>query len=166
MAKDKRAVAYCRFSPRKHADRCESVEAQLELIKAYCDKNGYTVKASYSDKALSGSDEDRPGLWAAIDAVKRGDTLIVAKRDRLARDVMLSCWIEKETKAKGVRIVSIAGEGTESDDPTAVLMRRMIDAFAEYERKVIAARTKISQRAFLRESDVGANGPWAIGGHT
>jgi DNA invertase Pin-like site-specific DNA recombinase len=67
--------------------------------------------------------------------------LIVAKRDRLARDVMLSCWIEKEVKRRGARIISAAGEGTESDDPTNVLLRNIVDAFAQYERDIIAART-------------------------
>ncbi len=43
--------------------------------------------------------------------------------------------------------MSAAGEGTEGDDPTAMLMRRIIDAFAEYERLLIGARTKAALRA-------------------
>lgn len=42
----------------------------------------------------------------------------------------------------GARIVSVAGEGTNDDSPTEKLMRQIIDAFAEYERGVIAARTR------------------------
>ena len=32
--------------------------------------------------------EQRPGLLAALDAIGKGDVLIVAKRDRLGRDVL------------------------------------------------------------------------------
>ena len=52
-----------------------------------------------------------------------------------------SAWIEKEVKRRGARIISAAGEGTDNDDPSNVLMRTIVDAFAEYERNLISART-------------------------
>jgi DNA invertase Pin-like site-specific DNA recombinase len=67
---------------------------------------------------------------------------VVAKRDRLGRDPLALGMTESAVKRKGARIVSAAGEGTDSDEPSAILMRRMIDAFAEYERLIIGARTK------------------------
>ena len=78
----------------------------------------------------------------AIAALKKGDVLVVAKRDRLGRDPIKVAMIESAVARKGARIVSAAGEGTDGDDPASVLMRRMIDAFAEYERLLIGARTK------------------------
>ena len=50
--------------------------------------------------------------------------------------------IESAIARKGARIASAAGEGTDNDDPSSILMRRMIDAFAEYERLIIKAKTK------------------------
>jgi DNA invertase Pin-like site-specific DNA recombinase len=67
--------------------------------------------------------------------------LVVAKRDRLARDVMKSAMAEARAESLGARIVSTAGEG-DGTDPAAKLMRTIIDAFAEYERLIIGARTK------------------------
>ena len=55
--------------------------------------------------------------------------------------------IESAVKRKKARIVSVAGEGTEADDPSSILMRRMVDAFSEYERLIIGARTKVALRA-------------------
>lgn len=49
--------------------------------------------------------------------------------------------VEAAAARVGARIVSAAGEG-EGDNPAAILMRRMVDAFAEYERHMIKARTK------------------------
>lgn len=73
--------------------------------------------------------------------------LLVAKRDRLGRDPLVVAMIESAVQRKGARIVSAAGEGTDSDSPSDVLMRRMVDAFAEYERLVIGARTKAALQA-------------------
>ena len=61
--------------------------------------------------------------------------------DRLARDMWLSCFLEKEVKRRQARIVSAAGEGTGADDPASIAMRQMVDVFAEFERNMIAART-------------------------
>lgn len=55
--------------------------------------------------------------------------------------------IERLIARKGARVLSAAGEGTDSDDPTALLMRRIVDAFAEYERLVIRARTRHALKA-------------------
>ena len=102
--------------------------------------------AWHVDQGVSGAAAvaDRPGLLAALAALREhgAGVLVVAKRDRLARDVMAAAMVDRLTCDAGARVLSAAGEGTESDDPAAVLMRRMVDAFAEYERALIAARTR------------------------
>ena len=73
--------------------------------------------------------------------------LIVAKRDRLGRDVIAVAMIERLAERKGARILSAAGEGTEGSDPASMLQRRILDAFSEYERLIIGARTKAALKA-------------------
>ena len=136
------AIIYARYSPRRYADDCESVEAQFDFCSEYCDKNNFPVSARLSDKALSGSDEDRPALWQAIELLKRGDVLVVYKLDRLARSVYLSDIIERAVKKKGASIISVSGEGTWNDSDEDWLVRKILQTLAEYERKVTAARTK------------------------
>jgi len=133
-------IAYIRVSTDEQATNGYGLEAQLDAIRRHI---GGEPDAVYRDD-ITGKRADRPGLLAALDALKKGDVLIVSKRDRLARDVMLSCWIEKEVKKKGATIVSAAGEGTDGDvdDSTQILLRRIIDAFAEFERLRIGERTK------------------------
>jgi DNA invertase Pin-like site-specific DNA recombinase len=137
-----KVILYARFSPRRKAEQCESIEMQLELCRDYCRRQGYEIVAEYSDRALSGSEEDRPGLWNAIEALKRDYLLIVYRLDRLARSVYLSYIIEHAVNKRNAKIVSISGEGTWQDGPEDELVRRILQALAEYERKVIAARTK------------------------
>jgi site-specific DNA recombinase len=58
--------------------------------------------------------------------------------------VMVAAMTEAAAARVGARVVSAAGEGTDGaeGDPTGLLMRRLVDAFSEYERALIAARTK------------------------
>ena len=130
-------IAYLRVSTDEQAKSGLGMDAQLQAIE----KAAGAPDAIYRDDGFSGSDPKRPGLLDALDALREGDQLMVAKRDRLARDVFFSAFVEKEAKRRGARIVSAAGEGTENDDPASVLMRTMVDAFAEYERNIIKART-------------------------
>jgi len=137
------AVAYLRVS----TDRQElGPEAQRAAIEAWAAREGVTVAAWHVDAGVSGAAAiaDRPELVAALASltVHRAGVLVVAKRDRLARDVMAAAMLERMALDAGARIVSAAGEGTDSNDPSAVLMRTLVDAFAQYERAMIAARTK------------------------
>jgi site-specific DNA recombinase len=121
----------------------------LDSCRAYIHRNGGGESGVYADEGISGaaSIEKRPGLIQAMDAIGKGDMLLVSKRDRLGRDPILVAMIERAITRKGARVISAAGEGTDGDNPSDVLMRRMIDAFAEYERLIIKARTSSAMQA-------------------
>ncbi len=136
-------LAYLRVSTDEQAQSGLGLEAQLAAIRRAAGE----PTAVYSDEGCSGGDPKRPGLLSCLEALRAGDTLVVAKRDRLARDTFLALWVEKEAKRRRARIVSAAGEGTDSDDPAAVLMRTLVDAFAQYERAIIGARTSSALKA-------------------
>lgn len=129
--------------------------AQADAIAAAAARRGLTVGATFDDLGVSGglALEERPGLLAALEALGRGDVLLVAKRDRLGRSVLNVAMIERLVERKGARIVSAAGEGSDNDDPTSRLMRQIIDAFAEYERQVIRSRTRNALRAKKRRGE-------------
>lgn len=136
-----RAVIYTRFSPRRNADDSESIETQLDLCRAYCRRKGYAIASEHEDRAMSGSEEDRPGLWAAIENLRRGDLLIAYKLDRIARDVYLAELVQREATKRGATIETVEG-GANGVSPEQRMIRQVLQAFAEYERKVIAARTR------------------------
>jgi DNA invertase Pin-like site-specific DNA recombinase len=133
----------------KQADSGLGLEAQEASVIAAADRLGLPLGHLFTDAGTSGSLslEDRPVLLEAVAALRRGDVLLVAKRDRLGRDVIAVAMIERLITKRGARLVSAAGEGTESDDPSGVLMRRLVDSFAEYERALIAARTRAALAA-------------------
>jgi DNA invertase Pin-like site-specific DNA recombinase len=140
------AKAYLRVSDDKQAESGLGLAAQEEACRRCAERLGLELVAVFAttDEGVSSVDplDKRPELLEAIAALGKGDVLVVAKRDRLGRDPIIVAMIEAAVARKGARIVSACGEGTGGDGPTDVLMRRIVDAFAEYERLVIRARTK------------------------
>ncbi len=135
-------IIYARFSPRRNEDECESIEAQFDFCRKWCKQNNVEIAGEFADRARSGADEERPELWAAIAALERGYVLVVYRLDRLARSVYLSDIIERSINKKKASFLSISGEGTWSDSDEDWLVRKILQTLAEYERKVIGARTK------------------------
>ena len=133
---------YIRVSLESQAESGLGLEAQRAAILT----KWPDVAEWYADEGLSGTRADRPGLVTALDALKRGDVLAVAKRDRLSRDMYLDLWLERAVEKRGATIQCADGNGN-GTDPAAVLMRRMLAAFSEFERGMIAARTAAALRA-------------------
>ncbi len=137
-----RRFAYLRTST---ADRQEqSPAAQLAAIrKAF----GEPTRV-FEDRGVSGGTElkARPALSELLAHMKPGDELLVAKRDRLARDSYLSAWLRKDARVRRYTIRSADGA---SDDTTAEgrLLATVIDAFGQFELDLIRARTRAALAA-------------------
>lgn len=141
------AVAYVRVSTE---DQKLGPDAQRATIEAWAAREGVTVVAWHVDAGVSGGSDlaDRPALVAALTDVRasRAGVLVVAKRDRLARDVAIAATVEKAAAAAGARVVSADGTAN-GDTPADAFMRAVIDGAAAYERALIRARTKAALAA-------------------
>jgi DNA invertase Pin-like site-specific DNA recombinase len=92
----------------------------------------------------SGANSDRPKLAEALAQSKRlKATLIVAKLDRLARDVRMILAIVDS----GVNVRFLDLPEIDPNEPTGRLMLTMLASFAEFERRLISKRTKVSLAA-------------------
>tara|TARA_B100001094_G_C18162453_1_gene790131 strand:- start:1045 stop:1785 length:741 start_codon:yes stop_codon:yes gene_type:complete len=160
-----KAVAYFRVSTDKQAQSGLGLEAQQDAVQAFAAASGFDVIQTFTDAGVSGKTDlaQRPGLLQAIEAAKEegAQTLIVAKLCRLSRDVLNSMLIERTLGRSGIKLVSAAGEGTGSDDPSAVLLRNLLQAVNAYEARVIGARTKAALAAKKARSE--KDGTWAVG---
>jgi DNA invertase Pin-like site-specific DNA recombinase len=138
------------------------LEAQRAAIAVAAKRLGQPVAQVFEDAGISGAApiDQRPGLLAAVNALRKGDVLMVAKRDRLGRDVIAVALVERLVQRKGARIVSAAGEGTDTDDPSSMLLRRLVDCFGEYERAMIRARTKAALKAKRARGERAGNVPF------
>lgn len=135
-----RAIGYIRVSTDEQALGLDSQRSQLA---AWCAGSGCELAAVHCDRGVSGgaSLDKRPALMEAVASLAKGDLLLVAKRDRLARDTMIAAMVERLVERKGARIVSADGS-CNGEGPEAQLMRAIIDAFAQYERALIRTRVK------------------------
>lgn len=68
--------------------------------------------------------------------------VLIEKLDRLARDLMIQESIIADMQRNGFEIISVTEPDLCSDDPTRVLLRQMMGAFAEYERKMIVQKLR------------------------
>jgi DNA invertase Pin-like site-specific DNA recombinase len=136
------AIAYIRVSTE---DQKLGPEAQRASIEAWARSQGVTIAGWHVDQGVSGGAqiEERPGLVAALGALRDhgAGVLVVAKRDRIARDVVIGAMVERAAASSGARVISTAGEGN-GDTPADAFMRTVIDGAAAYERALIRARTK------------------------
>ena len=67
--------------------------------------------------------------------------LVAAKRDRIARDVVVAATVEQMALEAGAKVITADGVAVE-DTPEGQLLRGMLDLFAQYERALIRARTR------------------------
>src|SRR3954471_9833366 len=149
-----RCILSVRVSTEDQASSGLGIEAQIHACREWARRAGLAVVGPFVDDVSGASSLDkRPGLLDAVARLEPGDVLLVAKRDRLGRDPIVVAMIESAVARKKCRIISAAGEGTESDEPSSILMRRLIDAFAEYERLIIKARTKAALAAKRRRGE-------------
>ncbi|CUX67889.1 recombinase family protein (plasmid) [Rhizobium oryzihabitans] len=129
-------IGYARVSK---ADGSQVHDLQRDaLAQAGVDANNV-----YED-AASGKKEDRPGLTACLKALRRGDTLVVWKLDRLGRDLRHLVNLVDDLTQRHIGLKVLAGEGASIDTSTANgrLVFGIFAALAEFERALIIERTK------------------------
>ncbi len=88
--------------------------------------------------------------------------LLVAKRDRLARDVAVAALIERLVERQKARVLTADGTGN-SDGPEGVLMRGILDVLAQYERALIRARTKAALAVKKARRELVGSAPFGYG---
>ena len=94
--------------------------------------------------SASGRREDRPGLVACLKALRPGDVLVVWKLDRLGRDLRHLINTVHDLTSQGIGLTVLAGHGAALDTTTAAgkLVFGIFAALAEFERALIAERTR------------------------
>ena len=90
--------------------------------------------------------KSRPVLDALLAGLKRGDTLVVYKLDRLARSMTQFVRVFEELRVRGIEFKSLT-ESIETTSPHGRMFLHMLGAFAEFEREMIRERCLAGQRA-------------------
>jgi DNA invertase Pin-like site-specific DNA recombinase len=129
-------VGYMRVSK---ADGSQVLDLQKDALLAA----GVYPHHLYDDRA-SGTRDDRLGLTQRLKALREGDTLVVWKLDRLGRDLRHLVNTVHDLTARGIGLKVLTGQGAAIDTttPAGKLIFGIFAALAEFERELIAERTR------------------------
>lgn len=129
-------IGYVRISK---SDGSQTLAPQRDALLAA----GVAPERIYQDLA-SGRHDARPGLLACLKALQPGNTLVLWKLDRLGRDLRHLVSTAEDLRVRGIGLKVLAGAGAQIDTTTANgrLAFGIFAAFAEFERELIAERTR------------------------
>ena len=134
-------IGYARISK---ANDSQVLDLQIDALIEF----GIDKENIYTDK-ISGVKDKRPGLESCLKALRKDDTLIVWKLDRLGRSLKHLITTIDDLNKRGVGFKVLTGEGINIDTTTAAgkMIFSIFGAFAEFERELIRERTLAGLKA-------------------
>ena len=154
----RKAVAYLRTSSAANVGRDkDSDKRQRAAIQTFASLNGYEIVDEYYDAAVSGADpvNQRPGFVNMLSRVAANGvkTIIVESPDRFARDLAVQLAGHDMLKDLGIALVpASAPDFFVEETPTAVLVRQVLGAIAQFEKASAVAKLA-SARKRKREAN-------------
>ncbi len=121
--------------------RCSTDKQDLTAQREALAELGVAADRIYVDHGLTGTHRARPGLNQALAAVRKGDTLVVPKLDRLARSVPDARSIADELATRGVTL-ALGQSRYDPADPMGKMFFNILATFAEFESDLIRLRTR------------------------
>jgi DNA invertase Pin-like site-specific DNA recombinase len=122
-----------------------SLDAQREASTAYIARQqGWSITPErYDDGGFTGANIDRPAFTRLMEDAEAGkfDVVVVYKVDRLSRSLLDFVKVMERLNAAGVSFVSVTQNFTTADAMGRLTMN-MLMSFAEFEREMIAERTR------------------------
>ncbi len=134
-----KAALYARFSTDKQSEA--SIEDQFRVCERLCEREGFTVTARYSDKAISGGTSTRPGYQALLRAARHHefDAIVAEDSSRLWRELSEQWRALKELQDLGIHVI---GHGLDTRREESRILLAVSGAMAEAYRDEIARRTR------------------------
>jgi DNA invertase Pin-like site-specific DNA recombinase len=135
-------IGYARVSTQD-----QNLDMQIDALKTAGCERIYTEKQS-------GKRDDRPELQRCLDALRKGDTLVVYKLDRLGRSTFKLLELTAGFERDGIDFVSIV-DGIDTTTPVGRFFFRTMASIAELERDIIVERTQAGLKAARARGRVG-----------
>jgi DNA invertase Pin-like site-specific DNA recombinase len=139
---------YCRVSTAAQASDGESLDVQRRQLEGWAHMQGQRLDGVFVERGVSGSVPvaERPEggrLWAQL---RKGDTLVAAKLDRLFRSALDALQAVEDLKGRGVSLVLLDLGGDIAGNGLSKLFLTIAAAFAEAERDRIRERITTVKR--------------------
>lgn len=143
---------YARVSSDRQAEDGESLGVQERQIQGWCLIQGEELTETFVERGVSGSVPigKRPEGSRLMAMVRKGDTIVTPRLDRVFRSALDALQTVEAAQKKGIRIVVIDGLGEITGNGMAKAFLTISAAFAELERDTIRERVttvKADQRS-------------------
>ena len=112
----------------------QNLDRQLDMLQKY------GVDFIYNEK-MTGTKRNRPELEKLLERLTEGDTVVVESLARLGRSTKDLIWLMETFNSKGVNLISLK-ESIDTTTSTGKLLFTLMSAIAQFERDVIADRTR------------------------
>ena len=112
----------------------QCLDRQLDMLEKY------GVDKIYNEK-MTGTKRNRPELEKLMERLTEGDTVVVESLSRLGRSTKDLIWLMETFNSKGVNLVSLK-ESIDTTSSTGKLLFTLMSALAQFERDVLADRTR------------------------
>lgn len=140
-----RAALYARVSTEDQASEGYSLEAQLGLLRAYCESEDWRIAGEYVDEGYSGRNTRRPRYREMMDRMDEWDTIVVLKMDRIHRNSMNFMAMMQLLERNGKGFVS-SSESLDTQTAMGRFVVDMIQRIAQLESEQIGERTYLGMR--------------------
>jgi DNA invertase Pin-like site-specific DNA recombinase len=111
----------------------QSLDVQLGKLTAYgCTEPDGEI---FQEKKSGTNTDNRPQLQACLRHLRKGDTLVITKLDRLARSTLHLTQIAEDLRIKGVELV-VLDQNIDTSTPTGKLLFNMLGSIAEFENDI------------------------------
>lgn len=150
-----RAITYHRCSTDE-----QELDAQRTATTKICEFHGWSIVATEEDHGFSGKNMDRPGLKGALALLetKFADLLVVAKLDRLSRSVYELLTVVRLADQQGWNLY-IGDVNIDTTTPNGKLVLNVLASIAQWEREMIALRTREALAEKRAQGIVGGRKP-------
>ena len=144
-----KVVGYARVST-----GAQDLNLQIDaLLKTGCQK-----RFIFTDK-VGGAKTERPGLEACLKVLKRGDSLVVWRLDRLGRSMPHLVELIKELRERGVGFKSLCDGAIDTTTASGELVFNIFSSLAQFERRLIQERTRAGLEAARARGRKGGRRP-------
>lgn len=145
-------LAYLRVSTEEQSVSGLGLADQREVIAAEAARRGWSDVEYVSDEGFSAKNLSRPGIAAALDMLGRGEAsvLVVSKLDRLSRSLLDFAMLMERARVEGWQLV-VLDLALDTTTASGELMASVMACFAQYERRLIGARTSAALQQLKRQ---------------
>lgn len=140
--------AYYRVSTESQVEK-NGIQMQIDVVTRYCSEKGIQISGVFKDEGISGTKEDREGLYELLATMEDGDRVIVQNTSRLWREDNVKVFVHRALKKIHGDVLSVENERYTiyKRDPQDKFFNAIMEALDELDRDMIAMKLAKGRKA-------------------